>query len=107
MREVSEFVKKNIVDKKPALVLVDTFLGTVVDKAKKIVRTGQNIASAFAIATKTLTPDLQLAVADQLARMPASNTAAKSAKQNDSKSAANEPGKARENVQQRRTSARR
>jgi hypothetical protein len=50
--EVTEFVKRNIVEKNPALVLADTFLGTVVNKAKAIVHTGQNAAVAFAIANK-------------------------------------------------------
>jgi len=110
LREVSEFVKKNIVDRKPALVLVDTFLGTVVDKAKKIVRTGKTIAAAFVIATNALAPNLQMAAADQLARMPAPNAVTISVNQNDFKSSAQGTVKAEQHVQQKqqtRTSARR
>jgi hypothetical protein len=55
LTEVSNFVKKNIVEKNPALTLADTFLGTMVDKAKKIVNTGKNVATAFSIVNK-LTP---------------------------------------------------
>jgi hypothetical protein len=109
VKQVSEFVKKNIVEKKPALVLVDTFLGAVVDKAKKIVRTGKSIAAAFVIATNVLTPNLQMAVADQVARMSPPNAVTVSVNQNDFKSAAHGTVKPGEHIQQRqqtRTSAR-
>jgi len=110
MREVSEFVRKNIVEKKPALVLVDTFLGTLVDKAKKIVRTGKTIAAAFVIATNVMAPNLQMTAADHLARMPAPNAVSISVNQNDFKSAAQGTvkagGQVRQN-QQVKTTARR
>ena len=67
-KEVGEFVNKNIIEKKPALVLADTFLGTIVDKAKKIVRTGKTIAAAFVIAGNVLAPNLQMPTAASLAR---------------------------------------
>jgi len=110
LREVTDFVKNKIVDKKPALVLVDTFLGTIVDKAKKIVRTGKTIAAAFVIATNVLAPNLQMAAADQLARMSAPNAVTVSVNQNDFKSSAQGTVKAEQHVQQKqqtRTSARR
>jgi mannose/fructose-specific phosphotransferase system component IIA len=87
-KEVSEFIKKNIIEKKPALVLVDTFLGTVVDKAKKIVRTGKTIAAAFVIATNVLAPNLQMPTIEHLSRIPTPNAISISVNQNDFKSAA-------------------
>jgi len=110
VKEVNEFVKKNIVEKKPALVLVDTFLGTVLDKARKIVRTGKTIAAAFVIAANAVAPNLQMAAADQLARTPPPNAVTISVNQNDFKSAAHGSVKTGQHVQQRqqtRTSARR
>jgi hypothetical protein len=109
VKEVSEFVRKNIVEKKPALVMVDTFLGTLVDKAKKIVRTGKTIATAFVIATNVLAPNLQMTAADYLVRMPTPNTVSISVNQNDFKSNTLETvragGLARQN-QQVKTTAR-
>jgi len=100
VKEVSEFVKKNIVEKKPALVLVDTFLGTLVDKAKKIVRTGKTIAAAFVIAANVMAPNLQMTAADHLARMPAPNAVTISVNQNDFKSTAQGTVKAGGQVRQ-------
>jgi len=99
-KEVSEFVRKNIIEKKPALVLVDTFLGNVVDKAKKIVRTGKTIAAAFVIATNLMAPHLQATAAEHLARMPAPNAVTISVNQNDFKSEVKGTVKAAENVRQ-------
>ena len=67
LKEVTDFVSKNIVEKKPALILVDTFLGTMVDKAKKIVLSGtvktvsaaHNIASQVNTASKSVINDAQ------------------------------------------------
>jgi len=100
VKEVSEFVKKNIIEKKPALVLVDTYLGTLVDKAKKIVRTGKTIAAAFVIATNVLAPNLQMTAADHLASMPAPNAVTISVNQNDFKSTAQGTVKAGGQVRQ-------
>jgi hypothetical protein len=72
-KEVTEFIKENIKKIKPALVLVDTYLGGVIDKAQKIVRTGKTIAAAFVIATNLLAPNLQLTVADHLSKIPVVN----------------------------------
>jgi mannose/fructose-specific phosphotransferase system component IIA len=99
VREVSEFVNKNIVEKKSALVLVDTFLGTVVDKAKKIVRTGKTIAAAFVIAANVMAPNLQMPIVDY-ARTHVPNAVSVSVNQNDFKSAAHKTVKAVEHVRQ-------
>jgi len=72
-KEVIEFVKDNIKKIKPALVLVDTYLGGFIDKAQKIVRTGKTIAAAFVIATSVLAPNLQLSAANHLAKIPIVN----------------------------------
>jgi hypothetical protein len=98
-REVSEFVRKNIIEKKPALVLADTFLGTVLDKAKKIVRTGKTIAAAFVIAANVMAPNLQMPIVDY-ARIQAPNAVTISVNQNDFKSAAHGAVKAAEHVRQ-------
>jgi len=63
-KEVTGFVNRNIIERKPALVLVDTLLGTVIDKAKKIVRTNKPVAAAFDIATAALTPNIQWKTSD-------------------------------------------
>jgi len=105
VREVSEFVKKNIVEKKPALVLVDTFLGTVIDKAKKIVRTGKTIAAAVVIATNVVAPNFQGTIADHLSKIPPVNSVSISVNQNDFKSTVQGTGQVRQN-QQVKTAAR-
>jgi hypothetical protein len=99
-REVTEFVKNKIVEKKPALILVDTLLGTVVDKAKKIVRTGKTIAAAFIMATNLLAPNLQLPTINTLSKIPPVNTISISVNHDASRSAANEHIKTAENHQQ-------
>jgi hypothetical protein len=99
-KEVGEFVRKNIIEKKPALVLVDTFLGTVVDKAKKIVRTGKTVAAAFVIATNLMAPHLQATAADHLARTSAPNAVTISVNQNDFKSEVKGTVKGGEQVRQ-------
>ena len=86
-REVNEFIKKNIIEKKPALVLVDTFLGTVVEKTKKIIRTGKTIAAAFVIATNVLAPNLQLPTVVNMSKIAPPNPVTISVNQNDFKSA--------------------
>jgi len=72
-REATEFVKKNIIERKPALVLVDTFLGTLIDKAKKIVRTNQPIAAAIDIAATALAPNSRWKPADYSLKFPVNN----------------------------------
>jgi len=110
IKQVSEFVKKNIVEKKKALVLVDTFLGTMVDKAKKIIRTGRTVAAAFIIATNALAPNLQMTAADHLAKTPAPKAVSVSVNRDDLKSKARGTvkagGQVRQN-QQAKTTARR
>ena len=87
-REVSEFVRKNIIEKKRALVLVDTYLGTVVDKARKIVRTGKTIAAAFVIAANVMAPNLQMPNAAHVSNITHPTAVTISVNQNDFKSAA-------------------
>jgi hypothetical protein len=99
-REVTEFVKKHIIDKKPSLVLVDTFLGTVVDKARKIVRTGRTIAAAFVIATNVLAPSLQMPTVAHMSKITPPNAVTISVNQNDFKSAAQSTVKAGGQVRQ-------
>jgi hypothetical protein len=109
VKEVSEFVKNKIVEKKPSLVLVDTFLGALVDKTKKIVRTGKTVAAAFVIATNLMAPHLQMTAADHLAKMSPPNAVTISVNQDDYKSAAHGTVKAGQQVQQKqqtRTNAR-
>jgi hypothetical protein len=109
LKEVTEFVKKNIVEKKPALILADTFLGTVIDKAKKIVRTGKPIAAAFIIAANVLAPNLHLPIADHV-RIPMPNGISISVNRDDFKSTAQGAvkggGQVRQ-VQQTKSTARR
>ena len=88
LREVTEFVNKNLVERKPALVLVDTFLGSIIDKTRKIVRTGKTIATAFVIASSIMAPNLQMPIASHLAKMHVPNAVSISVNQNDFKSAA-------------------
>jgi len=71
---VTDFVKKNIAEKKGAQVLTDTFLGNVADKAQKIARTGKSVAAALVIAANVLAPNLQLPIASRLANIPVSST---------------------------------
>jgi hypothetical protein len=87
-KEVAEFVRKKIIEKKPSLVLVDTFLGAVIDKARKIVRTGRTIAAAFVIATNVLAPSLQMPTITDLSRITPPNAVTISVNQNDFKSPA-------------------
>jgi len=90
IREVTEFVTKNIVDKKPALVLVDTFLGAIIDKAKKIVvsKTGKTVVAGFDIARNVVAPNVQLPTANNMPKTPVSNQASKGVTHNNSKPAA-------------------
>jgi len=114
IREVGEFVRKNIVEKRHALILADTFLGTVIDKAKKVFYTRKNIAASFAIASNVVTPNLQMTVTARLGKAPSANTVTAGVNHNDNKSAAQGTGKPgtvkpEEHVQQKqqtRTSAR-
>jgi len=84
LKEVTDFVSKNIVEKKPALILVDTFLGSLVDRAKRIVLSGtvQTVSSAYNIASKA-------------------NTVSKSVINDAQKQAVRETVKTGENVRQR------
>jgi len=100
LKEVTDFVKDKIVEKKPALVLVDTYLGAMVDKAKKIVRTGKTIAAAFVIAANVAAPNLQWTIADHLSNIPVTNKVSISVNHEDFKSAANGTVKAGENSRQ-------
>jgi mannose/fructose-specific phosphotransferase system component IIA len=100
LREVTDFVTKNIVEKKPALVLVDTVLGAMVDKAKRIVMSGtvKTVSAAYNIAEKVTAPDLKTA-----------NNVSKSVTPDPHKPAAHRTarsGQTRQN-QQAKTSARR
>jgi hypothetical protein len=90
IREVTEFVTKNIVEKKPALVLVDTFLGAIIDKAKKIVfsKTGKTVVAGFDIARNVVTPNVQLPTANNLSKTPVTNQASKGVTHGNSKPAA-------------------
>jgi hypothetical protein len=99
--EVTDFVKKNIVEKKPALVLVDTYLGAMLDKAKKIVRTGKTIAAAFVIAANVAAPNLQWTIADHLSNIPITNKVSISVNHEDFKTAARGNVRAGEQLQQR------
>ena len=99
-REVSEFVRNKIIEKKPALVLVDTYLGTVVDKARKIVRTGKTIAAAFVIAANVMAPNLQMPNAAHISNITPPTAVTMSVNQNDFKSAAHGVVRASENVRQ-------
>jgi len=85
VREVSEFVRKNIVERNPSLILADTFLGTIVEKAKKIVRTGKNIATGFVIATKVMAQSLQMPTVDHLSKIKGPYSVTVNVKQNELK----------------------
>jgi hypothetical protein len=100
-KEVTEFVKKNIKKKKPSLVLVDTYLGAMVDKAKKIVRTGKTIAAAMVIATNVVAPNLQLPVVGNIANINPLNKIEISVNKDSIKAAAGGISKTAENLQQK------
>ncbi|MDR2923398.1 MAG: hypothetical protein LBU85_08670 [Treponema sp.] len=78
-REVGEFVMKNIIEKKPALVLVDTLLGAVIDKAKKVVLSGKPIAAAFTIAANIVAPNVKLPAISNLTENTHANKTERSA----------------------------
>jgi len=99
-REVTDFVQKNIVEKKPALILVDTLLGTVIDKAKKIVRTNKPIAAAFSIAADVLAPNLQWKPTEYAPKISAANTVSANVSQNNHKPASQAPVKAARQARQ-------
>jgi len=94
IKEASEFVRKNIVEKSTALTLADTFLGAVIDKARKVFYTKKNVAASFAIASNVVAPNLQLTVTAQLGKAPAANMVTASVNHNDNKPAARGPVKA-------------
>jgi len=71
--EVTEFVKENVKKAKHALVLANTFFGSVIDKAEKIARTGKTAAAAFFIAANLLAPNLQLTAVNHLSKIPVVN----------------------------------
>jgi len=84
-KEATEFVNRNIIEKKPALILVDTALGAVIDKAKKIVRTNKPVSVAFDIATAALTPNITWKTADYSLKTNVANNVSIGVNREDSK----------------------
>jgi hypothetical protein len=60
--ETTDFVKEKIKEDKPASVMAETFVGTAIEKAAKIINVGKKVLVGVAIAVSLINPELSAGI---------------------------------------------